>query len=499
MGMFLTKYSMLNLLSENNIEKINKGEWWHKEQFDETQKILSKYKLIGFVIHDPRFHFDFDDKFNEIFEKLDFLTGQQFLFFGLTNPSKEWKERVKGRDYFGIWEKELLLNPGNTYATYDPSISTYSLINILDIEYDDLPVIVLTSDLNKNKFSVVKTCDEHLEKQLSDIGFFCEQNKDENIEDKFPELLKNLNLCNGVFENQLYNTLANALSNFLSFVVKSNPNSKDIQTAVKQVSTVTNSIIHKKELFNDSEFERLNLFLVGAFLNSQVPRASIPYPNVRVSDIMLSPSTYSADEEPFYVNLNDAERESQIISNTFNSLLPVYTNFINKNLEDNFEIDYTPIAFCLCKIFEIETNLSLVQWIRKELDIEMPLYFKKHKKDNKSYTVTPSAKIISNPKPIDFNQGRNQKWIAPGIGQSELVIQSFFAEKKLPNEIKDYAKLLECWAIIRQLRNKAAHTELIDEKGFQKLKDSYKDLKKYDVFSQYNVLKNRLQNKKPLQ
>ncbi|MBK7695581.1 MAG: hypothetical protein IPI30_15065 [Saprospiraceae bacterium] len=88
---------------------------------------------------------------------------------------------------------------------------------------------------------------------------------------------------------------------------------------------------------------------------------------------------------------------------------------------DNYEgIDYSPLIICLCKIFEIETNLSLVHWFRRSLNIEMPEYYKKHKEDEKEYKITPSATVIRDPRPIDFNKGYGTKWIAPGIEESEL-------------------------------------------------------------------------------
>ena len=80
MGMFLSKYSMLHAI----------GYGGNRDVKAETIKILDKYKLFGIIIHDPNYHKDFDLYLESQFERLDYITGRDFLFFGLTNPSHKW-------------------------------------------------------------------------------------------------------------------------------------------------------------------------------------------------------------------------------------------------------------------------------------------------------------------------------------------------------------------------------------------------------------------------
>ena len=74
---------MLNALTESNKRKI----------FREVKNILNKYKLFGFILHDPKTHEEFHNSLKNSFELLDFSTGKDFLFFALTEPSKNWLER----------------------------------------------------------------------------------------------------------------------------------------------------------------------------------------------------------------------------------------------------------------------------------------------------------------------------------------------------------------------------------------------------------------------
>ena len=134
--MFLSKYSMLNALGYGADRPIIK----------ETKKILDRFKLFGLILHDPISHSEFQSTLRHSFERLDFLTGRDFLFFALTDPPKNWIERNERRDYFGIWETDKLLSPMNSYKTSDESISTYSIAQALNIDFDDLPVIILTNN-----------------------------------------------------------------------------------------------------------------------------------------------------------------------------------------------------------------------------------------------------------------------------------------------------------------------------------------------------------------
>ena len=83
MGMFLSKYSMLNALGYGADRPI----------LQETKTILGRYKLFGLILHDPELHADFHLKLRKSFERLDYLTGRDFLFFALTDPPKSWRDR----------------------------------------------------------------------------------------------------------------------------------------------------------------------------------------------------------------------------------------------------------------------------------------------------------------------------------------------------------------------------------------------------------------------
>ena len=58
--MFLSQFSMLKSLGYGDDSAIK----------EETDKILAPYKIFVLVLHDPRAHITFHERFSEIFEKL---------------------------------------------------------------------------------------------------------------------------------------------------------------------------------------------------------------------------------------------------------------------------------------------------------------------------------------------------------------------------------------------------------------------------------------------
>jgi hypothetical protein len=466
MGMFLSKYSMLNALGYGADRPI----------LQETKRILDRYKLFGLILHDPKTHADFHQTLRDSFERLDFVTGQDFLFFALTDPQKNWIEKNENRDYFGIWQIDELLSPFNSYQTSDESISTYSLVQALNIDYDDLPVIILTNNFQFNQFRLLRTCSKYLSQQMTEIGFFSSQTEryfDLISDPNFNKMIHDNDLCGGSYQISNEESLAKTLSDFLAFVVSEN--SYDQRTADIQIGKVIANFQANKDLQRDPiRIEQLNLFLLGCLSNLSSP---------------------SRNQE---LTIDDrSENESKIILKTFNKVFPLFESLNSQpqqfqshhRLDIEESIDYSPLIISLCKVFEIEINLSLVHWVREFLNIEMPTYFKKHKQDNNDYKLTPSSSLVNNPRPIDFNKGYGIKWIAPGIGESELITQTFLIEGKLPTHITDYDTLLKNWAILRKYRNRASHTDYLNKPDFGNVLNSFKNIVVNDIIKQMNDLK----------
>lgn len=119
----------------------------------------------------------------------------------------------------------------------------------------------------------------------------------------------------------------------------------------------------------------------------------------------------------------------------------------------------------------------------------MPQYFKKHKQDSNEYTILPSSESINDPRPIDFNKGNRGKWIVPGLGESQIVARNYYDDGKLPAMVSDYQTLLKNWGIIRQYRNRAAHTEWLKRSDLDGVVNAFNNISSSAILSQLNDLK----------
>jgi hypothetical protein len=477
MGMFLTNYEVLRTIGYGGDFSTSK----------ELAKVLARFKLFGVILHDPKHHVEFDQVLEVIFPRIDFLTGKEFLFFALTKPSKEWCDRNSSRDYYQILNGNDSLIPLDGINGRDPSITAFTIADGLGIDYNDLPAIVLATDLGSNKFHVVKTCAAHLELQMTEIGVLTsEKVKIDSLDD--PDLLsliKEIDLCGGSFNMSSDEGIAKIMSDFLSFINQSTSHGAVAELAKKQMIDYAVRYHQTKDFIRDPiKLDKLNQFFLGCLSNLRDANRD---------------ATFKIDDR--------CEDKSRIIFQTYNMVAPLFESLSIAPLLDggpnsnsttgalgwhmnNHDVDYYPLIGSLCKIFEIEVNLSLVQWFRRALEIEMPRYYKKYYHDkSKSYTVTPIIKGSENPRPIDLNRGQGEIWFAPGIGESELVMKKFLNQKNVPDEIKDYDVLLENWSTLRRYRNMGAHTETIGKKEFEAVQTAFSNLISTNLLSQMNDIK----------
>lgn len=457
----------------------------------ETIRILSRFKLFGLILHDPNSHPKFHEKLKEIFPKLDYLTGNKFLFFSLTNPPVDWRENNK-RDYFSIWEENELLSPQNAYETIDESISSYTIAKTLNIEYKNLPCIILTNDFSSNKFLWVKTNEAHLEKQLTEIGYFCNNRFEEKVnigDDDFKALIRNIDLCSGYEIRMSYSSLSNLLSDFLSFVsVKLNY--IDSSDAIKNINNILYSFGSKKERFanHDKYFEDKCLSLLGSLVHLDMPQ--------------INKIEYVGEAEQFYERMwtndggqssgnnsilqNSLESECKIIWKTLEVMEKIYPNF----KKEDEEFDFTPLAIGYFKIFENEINFSVVHWVRKLLQIEMPVYFNKVKPGFNNSEIAPTIGFSNKPRPVNFNRSVKGSWVAPGLGESEIIVNSLINGGKNIEEMEPFQPdLMENWQKIRTIRNLAAHPGVLSYKEYQNTKNTFDYLISSGIFNRLFKLK----------
>lgn len=490
MGLPITKYTLLKAVAEDR-------DIFYGSSCTEKLNEFRSFKLYGIILHDPVFHYKFHSKLGKEFKLLDRLTGQDFLFMGLTDLPHEW---VEDRQYYSEYKKVFAPGyPGiQEFKSEDPAITAFTLAKALNIDYDDLPCILLTDDLRKNRFHIIRTSGKSLVEQLVKIGDYCSSTErpammanqlpysptqypphlqelvwEQHSLEKHPaflELIKDISSLRGAAITQIESGLADILAGILS-VLAINRNAGESWLAKDHLESFLKEFACHKPIkdgrIDISVLENRLLMIAGILANLK-----------------------ESQNFNFGLNLHEqCEHESHIIMTTFNKVAPIYNSLSGERLNG---MDYSPLLVCLGKIFEKELNLSLVHWIRSSLGIEMPDYFNKWKNSQENYVLTPSKEIVSEPKPVNFNENQHGKWRAPSIGGSEYVLRSLFMEQKAPAEIIDPGQFLDKFRDFRKLRNKTAHAEPVLEQDFKKGLDIFRYFIDNEKFNQMNMVKAKL-------
>lgn len=483
----ISNYILLNRLAEKNLIIDRDLEVLSNE-------IVSETKLFGLYVYDPEKHVEFHKELISCDVYFDDLLENKFFYFDIINENK-----INTKNQFDI----------------------YSLCQLLEIDYNELPVLIITNNINSNKITLIKSENKIIKHQLSEINNYCKSRHG------FFNLFYSYHL-NSLFQKLsepnfsqiiiLSNPVSYILIDYLSFYSLQN-GGKEGQMAINQAQQIIreNLVINNYNISNEASKspDSYRMFLlhclsrfkddINDFLENTIKSEVLNLLKNNVLnrvrddyDLFYNRRINLNKQNPFVINSekyidDNFESESQIIFKTF---ISSYDNF-KTYFKDIGVIDYSMFLLPLCKIFEIETNLSVVQWIRNEIKIEMPQYFNQFKYLNsKNYKLTPSTELITKPKEIDFNKKIQGKWTAPSIGQSELIAKTFYLQKKKPSEITDFDSLLNYWKIIRENRNEGSHTFIKNEDDFINVYTAFNSLCTSGIFMEMNNLKSKLRSQK---
>ena len=468
MGMILPKHEFFSLLSKRRHPP-------HRA-VDEARSALAPFRLFGFILHDPVAHPEFHQVLSQSFERLDYLTGEYFLFFTVIEPNDNWIKRASGRGYYTLFNTNPLLSVGKGVVPQDFEISTYTLAEGLGIDYTDLPVLVLTNDLQGDTYQVIKTSPQALEKQLTEIGYFCSQQEEKfNIlNGPFQDLVKSIDIAGESYLQRVEDSMADMLGDFLSFVDTSEGGRYSVPPERRYGRVVEKYLMKRGEDLYDQRREQLKLFVLGCLSH-------------------LSPIQINPAEE---LDIR-CESESRIVYRTYLKVYPVFEDLINKAylkprpprrfdeeqpppmpfVPNANTVDLSPLCLCLGKVLEIEVNHSLVQWYRQHLNIEMPTFYNLYKPGVNRYTVIPNG--FQNPRPIDLNKRLGQnKWKALNLGESQLVAKTLYADRHYPEAFPNFNTLLTHWELLMNFRNQSTHTHTMGPDRFNKVQMAFQDILK---------------------
>ena len=496
---------------------------YNSERWDELH---SRFNFFAFMVHDSKTHPDFDQQIKEyLFDPTDQFMNEndKLLFFALVDSSpQENRDSNSPRDQNTQDVPEpsrAAISLTHSIASIDPSIRAISLAKSLEISNERLPCLVVTPDLHSKQFRWLRTDPDSLEDQLYHlrnmayrVQGFGRFGKERIISEYLQQISPSGE--NGTTYLMGERNFGSALTNVMTFTVAGHsPFPEEMEPAWEKTKDVLLDLQDdlrktKQSLsrFQDARKQSAQLFdLHHDKLGSNLKTGEL---EEHFSEI-LSPIDEQISETTLLI-----EGLCEKIASDLASLMPYrpnLKNFIGINeafLEDDScrmlktaqavldmlnhpdfaTLDYTPGVICLAKTFEREVNLSVVHWIRQQLNVELPAYFDRFQVGLKKAEFAE----------VNFNARGNHKkaWRPPTLGASERACNAVDKDKswgpKMIAEWNDkgqWKMLLDNWQVITEKRNVGAHQLSVDKSVADDIKNALDKLNKKKIFDELYRMK----------
>jgi hypothetical protein len=225
-------------------------------------------------------------------------------------------------------------------------------------------------------------------------------------------------------------------------------------------------------------FERLCV-QITSYLSFMGSRPQVPHDEwIRIEPVLLEPESS--------IMLKTSKR-------VFDTLVVDSENTTGSFSGDAFDMSAWVIS--LTKLFENEISLSVTHWFRNELGIEMPKFFNRYQPGKKAIFHLEQKK--HKPKAINFNRSnKSHWWQPPTLGDTYYSFVKKNPDVILPSLYgNDISILKSKWAEVLDIRNKCAHSELLDKDFAFKIIDDLNELADNKIFEKLNELKCKFREK----
>lgn len=404
---------------------------------------VEKFKLFAFVLADPESHAEFSAAVDRDFEALDRSTGPDLLFFALSAPSAEWREQASERPYMRALSNNQVRKG---LPVPRSSLEVQALVTSLGLSPNDLPCILVTTDLSSPRFRRLPTCKEHFRRQLEAIAARAGAvPRGGGVVDPLDAVLQGLDLCGQADTHRRELGLAEALCEVLAACSLQNPQNEEcLRVAEDRVRESLRRI--RQAISVPAPPVQPALFgpPVSADLDTELMRQL-----ERAVVLLASLGGRIANSEPAGVAVIRSPAGVEPSSTRLFETAGLVHAALSRSETD---WDWSPLAICLSKAFEAEADLSLGQWARNELSSDRPEYCKAL--DNGDFNVIIRANF-------EVRVGKH----AFMLGGLLAVIGKLTAHGRLapvPQFIGGWSHHAAIWEKFRELRNRSAHTGQVD-------------------------------------
>lgn len=458
--MNINNYTILEYFTNNSKDK---HEQW---QLDYLKDSLKQFNIFAFILYNPERDKIIRETLFENFSLLDRITGENLLFFGLAEPPDEWTKVASQRAYYALFKKF-----SESVTGCDPVLTLYNIAKSLEIPFESLPCIFFFNKYDLKKGAYISF------QPIELMGILCELGNlaNKNIQVSEIQAIKGKPVVARFAKN---NILTNSMPTISAAYYGIDQNAKrmlvhHLNEMERSVETLRNTI--KRLEINTDEWKDVE-DQIEVLLQILFDLHSLRYSESTDNDQMIFDHTVLLDQVKFL-------EESSYFC--YRSLLHwiKYTTSIT-HIE---KFDFSPGIVSIAKMIEMELNFSFVHWIRSTLGVKLPQYFYK-------YQEGIECKIDE----IDFNFSRNGKvWLPPPLGTSkdkilQLIKKKDITEKELcDNETSTIQSILKKLQTIIELRNKAAHDQVLNRTQWINTLNCLNDFASSNGFEMFYKIKKR--------
>lgn len=341
----------------------------------------------------------------------------------------------------------------------------------------------------------VRTCSDHVNEQLNELGYIAAWKATTLFDPpSFNNSIKAIDLCGGIGTKSLACSLAEALADVLSFVIESEKRTQTQMNRVRNTIYKLNNTLKQvkkskrkktwKQVKYQVNYDEDDRGELDDKLDELCLQSSLALAHLNIQPDLNLDEFVNIDREFL-------EHDSYLILKTAHLILntlcrPDQSSPAFEVIEEN-PFDFAPGVICLAKVFEKETNLSVVHWIRESLGIKLPAYFNLFQSNLAKGETTFNG--------VNFNMERQRSWYPPETGKSLRALKTF-SEAAGRNNLNtrwigllDNQVFLKEWEVIRQTRNTAAHNKLVGKDSADAVQCALNNLSQEGIFEVLSCMK----------
>ena len=332
------------------------------------QNYFARFPIQVAVLFSPSDK-EFYEAFRELFLHLDKLTGERIVFFAVMDPPREWLVEAERRS----WWQEYQHRVGITgYTLQEDRALAAELTRMFNVAWNELPVLVVSTNLWNAEFAIVPTSQWYLEKQLDVLTNLVKEWGAPNL-DQIVQVLEDelgdqyryypANQQKRYRFSRVYDVL-DSYNPYLGDRYALKPRYWGLARGEVNASM---SILHT--ISNDSLDQGLQGTDTGTDLD---------YAYEEAMGYLVAPATVAYKARIYYFEkpgdqiTRQLEEEAQIEIDSAILTAEFLEDIASKKLRDIENIDFAGGASGLWRALELEINYSIIQAARKSRSLRMP-------------------------------------------------------------------------------------------------------------------------------